>query len=252
MRGFRVLLSKEIQEQWRTRRLPVVAVVFLVVGLASPLLAYYTPQLLERFASDVQISLPTPTAMDAVDQLYGNLGLAALATVLLLAMGSVAREKETGLAAVTLTKPVSRAAYLAAKLAALTVTLGVSTLLAGAAAYVYTYALFEAPPVAGFLASTLLLLTMYLPFLAITFLGSTLLPSALAAAGVGFGAYVLLSVMSVMPVVGDLAPSRLTGPGLALAVGNPAHGYLGPLLFALGLTLACFAAAVAGFRRQAL
>ena len=39
MIGLSTMLIKELREQWRTRRLLVVAVVFLAFGIASPLLA---------------------------------------------------------------------------------------------------------------------------------------------------------------------------------------------------------------------
>ena len=66
MTGFAVLLRKELLEQWRTTRLPVVAAVFLLVGLSSPLLARFTPELIEPFAGDqFQIVLPPHTVADA-------------------------------------------------------------------------------------------------------------------------------------------------------------------------------------------
>jgi ABC-2 type transport system permease protein len=52
MAGFRTLLGKELLEQWRTLRLPVVATVFLLVGLSSPLLARFTPEILKAVAGD--------------------------------------------------------------------------------------------------------------------------------------------------------------------------------------------------------
>ena len=70
MSGFAALLRKELLEQWRTLRLPVVAAVFLLVGLISPLLARFTPEILKAVGGDqFQIILPTPTTADAVDQL---------------------------------------------------------------------------------------------------------------------------------------------------------------------------------------
>ena len=51
MRRYAVLLNKEITEQWRTGRLPVVAVIFLLFGLASPVLAKYTPDIVKLAAS---------------------------------------------------------------------------------------------------------------------------------------------------------------------------------------------------------
>ena len=75
MTGFASLLRKELLEQWRTTRLPVVATVFLLVGLSSPLLARFTPEIIKAVGGDqFQIVLPTPTAADAYDQLAKNLG----------------------------------------------------------------------------------------------------------------------------------------------------------------------------------
>jgi ABC-2 type transport system permease protein len=90
MRGFAVLLKKEITEQWRTGRLPVVAVIFLLFGLASPVLAKYTPDIVKLAASSIDIKVPTPTIKDAVDQLIKNLNQVGVLTAILLAMGSVA------------------------------------------------------------------------------------------------------------------------------------------------------------------
>jgi len=39
MTGLNVLLSKELREQWRTLRLPIVTIIFFVIGLISPVLA---------------------------------------------------------------------------------------------------------------------------------------------------------------------------------------------------------------------
>ena len=52
MTGFSVLLRKELLEQWRTLRLPVVAAVFLLNGIISPLLARFTPELVEALGGD--------------------------------------------------------------------------------------------------------------------------------------------------------------------------------------------------------
>ncbi len=133
MKGFLVLLRKELKEQWRTFRMPVVGAIFLAVGIASPLLAKYTPEMIEQFAGDIEVVLPTPVAKDAIDQLVGNLGLVAIFAAILLAMGSVAGEKERGTAALVLTKPVTRPAFLMAKFAALLATLSVGMILAGLA-----------------------------------------------------------------------------------------------------------------------
>src|SRR5258708_1648330 len=148
MSGFRPLLRKEMLEQWRTIRLPITAIVFLLVGLSSPLLARFTPEILKAVAGDqIPFVLPPPTAADAVDQLAKNLGQFGGLIAVLLAMGAVAAEKERGTAALLLSKPVGRGAFLVAKLVAIGLTLAAATAIAVAGAWFYTLVLFEPLPV---------------------------------------------------------------------------------------------------------
>jgi ABC-2 type transport system permease protein len=158
MSGLATLLRKELLEQWRTARLPIVATVFLLVGLSSPLLARFTPDILKAVGGDQfgALSIPTPTSADAYAQLAKNLGQFGALVAVLLAMGSVATEKERGTAALILTKPASRDAFLLAKMVAIATTLGISTAIAGAGAWLYTLVLFEPLPVGGFVASMIL------------------------------------------------------------------------------------------------
>jgi ABC-2 type transport system permease protein len=251
--GLRPLLRKELLEQWRTRRLLVVAVVFTTFGIGSAFLARYTPELVESLAGDqLQIVVPTPTVRDAVDQFLKNLAQAGILTAILLTMGSVANEKERGTAALILSKPASRAAYLAAKLIAIAATLGVSLALASIGAYVYTTILFEPPPVAGWVAMTALLLLSLLVYAALTFLGSTLSRSALAAAGLGIGGMVALAIVSALPNVGPYTPSGLTTPAQGLALGTTTGPILGPVVVNAGLLVVLAVAAWLVFRHQEL
>jgi ABC-2 type transport system permease protein len=253
MTGLGPLLRKELLEQWRTRRLLVVAVVFTTFGIGSAFLARYTPELVESLAGDqFQIVVPTPTVRDAVDQFLKNLAQAGILTAILLAMGSVANEKERGTAALILSKPASRAAYLAAKLIAIGATLAASLALASAGAYIYTALLFEAPPVGGWFAMTALLLLSLLVYTALTFLGSTLSRSAIAAAGLGIGGMIVLAIVSALPNVGPYTPGGLTTPAQGLALGADAGPVIGPVLVNAGLLVALAVAAWLAFRRQEL
>ncbi|HET6745248.1 MAG TPA: ABC transporter permease subunit [Candidatus Limnocylindria bacterium] len=253
MTGIGPLLRKELLEQWRTRRLLVVAAVFIAFGIGSAFLARYTPELVEALAGDqFEIVVPPPTTRDAVDQFLKNLGQAGILTAILLAMGSVANEKERGTAALILSKPASRAAYLSAKLLAIGATLAVSLGLSSAAAYVYTSMLFEQPPFVGWIAMTGLLLLSLLVYAALTFLGSTLARSAVAAAGIGIGGMVVLAIVGALPNVGAYMPGGLATPAMGLALETDTGPVLGPFLVNLGLLLALAAASWWAFRGQEL
>jgi len=253
MTGFAALLRKELLEQWRTARLPLVATVFLLVGLLSPLLARFTPEILKAVGGgQLQIVLPTPTAADAYDQLAKNLGQFGALIAVLLAMGSVATEKERGTAALILTKPASRGAFLLAKMVAIAATLGVSTVIAAAGAWFYTLVLFEPLPVAGFVAAMILQWLALVAYAAITFLGSTLTRSALAAAGLGVAAFVVLGIIGIVPAIGPYLPTGLGAPARALALGLPGADVLGPTIASVVLVAGLLVVAGLAFRRQEL
>jgi ABC-2 type transport system permease protein len=253
MTGVAALLRKELLEQWRTLRLPITAVVFLLVGLSSPLLARFTPEILKAVAGDqFGIQLPTPTAADAVAQLQKNLGQFGALIAVLLAMGAVAVEKERGTAAMLLSKPAGRGACLIAKLVAIGVTLAVAVAIAAAGAWFYTLVLFQALPIGGAAASALLQWLTLFAWASITFLGSTLTRSTVAAAGLGIGAIVLVGIVGAIPPLAPFVPTGLGGPAHALALGTTPSDLVTPLVATLVLIAAATGAAWLAFRRQEL
>jgi ABC-2 type transport system permease protein len=253
MRGFSVLLRKELLEQWRTLRLPLVTVVFGLIGLGSPLLARFTPELLKAVAGDqIPFELPTPTAADAVAQLAKNLDQFGALVAILLAMGAVATEKERGTAALILAKPVGRGGFLVAKMAAIGVTLGVATAVAVAGAWFYTLVLFEPLPVAGVAAAAFLQWLLLLAWASITFLGSTLSRSSLAAAGLGIVALIVIGILSALPPIAPWLPTGLGGPAAALALGVPGPALGPPIIGTVTLLVGTGLLGWLSFRRQEL
>ncbi len=253
MAGFGPLLRKELLEQWRTLRLPVVAAIFLLMGLSSPLLARFTPELLDAVVGKgIPIVLPSPTAADAVDQLAKNLGQLGGLIAVLLAMGAVAAEKERGTAALLLTKPVGRAAFLLAKLVAIGVTLGVSVAIATAGAWFYTLVLFAPLPPGGVAAGAVLQWLALMAWASITFVASAATRSSLAAAGLGIVAFIVVGVLGIVPALGPVLPTGLGAPARALALGITGPDLAGPVLATTALIGACGILAWLVFRRQEL
>jgi ABC-2 type transport system permease protein len=168
-------------------------------------------------------------------------------------MGSVATEKERGTAALLLSKPASRGAFLLAKLAGIAATLGVSLALASAAGYFYTTLLFEAPSVLGWIGMTALLLLALLAYAALTFLGSTLTRSSIAAAGIGIAGLIGVGILSALPNVGPYTPAGISGaPAEALAMGTDPGALVGPLAVNIGLVVVLVGLSWLSFRRQEL
>ena len=255
MEGFSVFLRKELREMVRNNRVLVVAAVFLVLGIISPLTAKYTPELLKAIGTGqpgVQITFPTPTVADAIAQYLKNVAGTGIFVAILLPMGMVAREKERGTAAFVLTKPVSRAAFLGAKLVALLVLLGVGVLLAAIVTYIYTAILFEPLSLGGFIGCSALVLLSLVAYGLLTFLGSTLVSSQLAAVGIGLAAWVLISIIGISPAAAQYTPAGLMEPASALARGTTPEHLLLSVVANLILCVVVAAIAWLAFRRQEL
>ncbi len=256
MNGARILVGKELLESWRTYRLPVVVGLFLLVGLSSPLLAKFLPEIIKAAAGDqlVGVQVPTPVTADAVDQLWKNLAQFGAFAAIILAMGAVATERDRGTAAFILSKTVSRGAFLAAKAIAIGAVLALAVILAAVVAWIYTTVLFEPLPVGGWIAMAALAWLGIAAWAAITFLGSTVTGSAAAAAGLGFLALLVLSIAAAIPNVGRFLPGGLAAPAVALAVGAPveAADVVAPVVATLVLIAACLAGCAWSFRRQEL
>ncbi|MEO8437786.1 MAG: ABC transporter permease subunit [Chloroflexota bacterium] len=249
-----ILVRKELLESWRTLRLPIVAGLFLVVGLTSPLLARFLPEIIRVAAGDQlgPIPIQTPISADAAEQLWKNLAQFGAIAAIILAMGAVATERERGTAAFILSKTVSRDAFIAAKVAAIGAVLALSVVLATVAGWVYTAILFEPLPVVGWLALALLAWLSLAAWASLTFLGSTVTGSAAAAAGIGFVAFLGLSIASAVPNLDRFLPGGLAGPAVALAAGAPVEvgDVVIPAVSTAILIMAAVLAAAWSFRRQ--
>ena len=252
MSNFPTLLRKDLLEQWRTYKLLSVGILLLVFGLMSPLSAKYAPELVERFAGDLEISMPAPDISQSIDQIIKNLGQLAPIAAILLAMGAVATEKQRGTAALVLVKPVTRTTFLIAKFVALSTTLFAGIALGCAGGYLYTVVLFEPPPAGGFVAFSLLILLAIMVIAAFTFLGSTLFRSSVPAAGVGLAALAVTAVLSAVPGIGEYMPMGMYGPAREMALGHDPGDLVAPVLVNMGMMVGALFLAWLSFRRQTL
>ena len=252
--NFWVVFRKEMLEQWRTYKVLIVAAVLFLFGLTSPLLAKFTPEMLKvvpGIPAGLSDFIPTPSMADAMAQYVKNMSQFGILLALLMSMGAVAQEKERGTAALILTRPVSRGTFLLAKFAALSVTFAASLLLAALGCWYYTYLLFEALPWGAFLAQNGLMLVVFMVYIALTLLCSTLVRSQSGAGGLAFGGLILLAGLGAFPQLVDYLPGKLFewGVGLALGLDKTAWPALG---ISLGIIAACLLGAVLIFRRQEL
>jgi hypothetical protein len=139
-----------------------------------------------------------------------------------------------------------------AKAVAIGLLLGVGIAAGYALAWIYTAVLFEALPLPGFVASGALLWLSLLVIASVTFLFSVLASSSLVAGGAGFVALIVTGIVAAIPGIGAYAPTGLSTPAVALALGTPAGDLAGPIVVNIVLVGLALGAAQLAFRRQEL
>ncbi len=249
-------LRKEMLQQWRTKRLIVVLGVFILFGLASPLIANFTPQIVSSMEGAEQFAelIPKPTAADGIGQYIRNLTQFGFILAILLGMGAVAGEKERGTAAMILSKPMSRWAFILSKFSAQTIIYTLGFVIATLGAYYYTIILFGPFDFGDFIIISLLLELWLLTFVAITLLGSTIGKTTGAAAGLSLAGSVLVLLAGNIPQVGILFPSGLIAWAAQIGTGAPEDVMIngGAVALTIVIIVMCLIAAMGVFERQEL
>lgn len=224
MRGFAHFLGKELKEVARTWRLPVIGGVVLLFAVTGPVLALLTPELLKSLSSSqpgVIIQVPDPTWRDAYAQWVKNLGQIVAFVAIIAAGGTVAGEVASGTATLVLTKPVSRSAFVVAKVAALIGLVAGCVVVGAALTQGVTYAVFGEAPFVEVWLPTLAWLALAAFLIAVTVALSSIMPT-LAAAGLGVGIFFALSIGALWgPLVRYTPIGLTTAPAEYLAGRDP-------------------------------
>ena len=216
--GYRELLTKEVVEAWRTYRLAILCGVFVLIGIAIPLLIRFLPRLLRWFGGTGEIRLEDLGVADVVGVLVRNVTLVGGIAAILLTMGSISGERRRGTLGLVLSRPVSRAAVIWAKFVALGMAFGLATGLAVLAAWLYS-ALFFSPQAAlpwGQLWAVLWLSLMV--HVAVTLLGSVVAATPLGAGMFGLVFVALMSLASNVTSLARLLPVGLEEVARAFAL----------------------------------
>lgn len=221
MKGLGPLLKKELKEQFRTYRWLIVGGIFLLFGITTPLMLKYLPEIL-KFAGDQLsiIDIPPPTAFQSLSEYTGTIGQIGVLVAVLVAMGSIANELRHGTALMTLSKPVSRLAFVTAKLIAVSLTFLGSMIVASIFCYAYTVWLIESADVMAFVGQNALLGLFLIFCLAVTLLFSSLFKNSLAAGGISLAIIVAQAGLTVLPGFRNYLPGSLLNWGTEILKGS--------------------------------
>ncbi len=250
MTGYLPFLRKELREILATWRIVVIPVTMLFCAVASPLLAKATPYLVSTVAN-LPITLPDPTVTDAYAQCVKNLGQIALLVVIVSFAGAVTTERTSGTAALALSKQLTPAAFVLAKVTAGSALVAASTAVSTLVMWGMTRAVFGEAPGSTLVASTGAWLLLALLCLAFVVLLSTLLDATSASAGLGIGAWVVLAAISAWGPATRWSPAGMVPLPSSLAAGLDV-AWVWPVVTAAAASLVLVVAAILTLRRREL
>lgn len=250
MTGYASFLGKELREIVRTWRVFVVPLVLMFTAVSSPLLAKATPYLVQSVAG-LDLSLPEPTYVDAYAQWTKNLGQLALLVVIVSYAGAIASERTSGTAAFVLSKQLTPAAFVTAKMTAAALLVTVATVVSGVVTGLVTWAVFGKAPLGPLVASTAAWLALALLCVTAVILMSALFDATSAAAGLGIAFWIVLAAVSAWGPAARWSPAGLVGAPSTLAAGIDT-AWLWPTVTGAVLAVLLVVATVLVVRRREL
>jgi len=196
MNEFIVLFRKELLEQWRTKKILILAIVFLFVAISSPVLAKLTPELLKTIkVPGMAITLPEPTYKDALDQFIKNISQIALLVLVFVVAGAVSDEKNKKTLEILLSKPVSRSRFVLSKFGSYFFSISAAFTASCIVFYFYTSTTFQFFSFTGFTLMALIVLLYILMIVAITIFASSIVNSSILAGAIGFVSFVVFGML---------------------------------------------------------
>jgi ABC-2 type transport system permease protein len=217
-RSVGAFFKKELMEYVKTPKLLILCFAFLLFGLLSPITAKYINELIAGVGA-LDLKLPDPTYLDAYVQFFKNMYSLNILIVVMIFMGLVVDEKVKGSILLTLTKGLSRTAFILGKFFSALLVFSLSYLLAVGACLYYTHLLFPEFVNPGVPIAFLLFWLYGVLMIAFTLFCSTLAKTHTVAAVGSFVAFALIALTGTLPRVGVYLPGYFNSLGMELVMG---------------------------------
>ncbi len=246
---FLTLFHKEILENIRNYKLISIVLIFAFFGLASPLAAYYIPDIMAYAtkSQNIKIEIPPPTYNDALLQYVKNISQMCVFILIIINMGIVAGEKDRGTAVFLLVKPVSRKGFIVAKLASVLSIAALALTTSCVLCALYTYLFFDAIPLKIFILQNLLIYLYLACILSVTVMFSSLFSSQIPAGILTFFVWILFTLFSQFGTAGYYSPDHLIGNAASLTMN--VHIDTGALLSSVFIIIISITVAIFAFER---
>lgn len=214
MRAYIAFVKKECIENIRTYKAFIMAAVFLLFGFMSPALAKLTPEIAKM--SKIQMTIPTPTALDSWAQFFKNVGQLGLIVLVVVFCGLMAHEFSRGTLINMLTKGLNRSTVILSKFTVATVIWTLSYLICLAVCYFYTAYFWKMSGMHHVFLSFFSMWLFGVLLISLVLLGGVLLKDVLGSLLFAGGASVVMMLINIAPKLQKYNPGTLASGNMAL------------------------------------
>ena len=247
-----ILSKKDLVEQWRTKKILILTIIFLFVAISSPIMAKLLPEIMKSVSvPGMVISLPLPTYLDAIDQYIKNIGQIALLVIIFIVAGAISDEKSRKTLEILLTKPISRAAFVLSKFKSYFISVSAIFTLCSIIFYCYTTSILGGFNLINFVIMAALVLFYTLMIMSLTILASTIVKNSIIAGGIGFFSYIIFgTIFSLIECLKPYSPGMIFEIYGDVVKSGWTNDLIWPLIITAAVIFASAISAILIFRRQ--
>lgn len=254
MKGYIAFTKKEFMEYFRSYKLLIILLVFLLLGFMNPISAKYLPQLVESFLpAGMRMDIPEPVIADAWTQFFKNVPQIGLVVMVIMSSGVVSQELGRGTLLPVLTKGLKRKTVWLSKFTGVALLWSIGYYLAFAVTFFYSFLFWDKTTVPELGPAIFFAWLFGLLLLSMVLLGSTMSKSY--AGGLLLAGVVVLAgmLMSMLHGISRYSPVRLVSENMSLIDGTlKAKEFLPAAAVAAALMVAAVLAGIVLFDKKQL
>ena len=254
MRNYIVFIKKEFIEYLRTYKLMIMLIVFVLLGIISPLFAKLTPLILEMSGIDAS-AMPDlfaePDAIASWIQFFSNIGQMGVLCFIIVFSGIFANELTKGTLINVLTKGLSRATIIFSKFTAAVFIWTLSYAVSILVCYLYTEFYWQTPKFNHIFLSFFSFWLYGILLLNLLILGGIIFKNIIGSLMLTGGAVVVMMIINISPKMLKYNPITLASNNIELLTGvRPLSDFIPSLLICGGSIIISLTASVIIFNKK--
>lgn len=249
------MIKKEFNENIKNYKILIVPIVFTLLTIMTPLTTMFLPELMKN-SSDLPagtiINIPEVQLIDMLRTFFTDIPQLSSIAIILLVMGTIANERNSGVASMVLVKPISTSTYFLAKLFTNSSIILGSYFIGNLISLYYCDILKGGVNFTEGLSGMLYILPLIFLIVVICMFYSTFIKSALGIAGASFGTSLVLltAPQYISKSIVKFCPDTLLKNANTILSGGEVTNFMEPLVTVLILSLLLIVAACLIFRKQ--